>query len=370
MVASVIEGVALTGLVACVPERRETVEDLAARFGEDVARRIAKATGIEARHLVPPHQCTSDLGETAARRLMDRLGWAGDSVDLLVMVTQTHDHVLPASGYLLHHRLGLGKGAAVLDLTLGCSGYVHGLWTASAMLKAAGGRRALLIAGDTTSRVIDPDDRAVAPLFGDAATATALVAEDGAAPMVFALGSDGAGAPYLAVPGGGLRRPGEPAHLFMDGTQVFAFTLREVPGNIRAVLERAGWTMEAVDRLVLHQANAQMIRHLAQKLGATPDQTVVGLAGFGNTSSASIPLALASELDAALRGGPLRLVLSGFGVGWSWGSVALTAGPLAVCEVVTLPASPAESAGSDAQPAKGAERSAIPAESPAKFAAP
>ncbi|TWA87418.1 3-oxoacyl-[acyl-carrier-protein] synthase-3 [Azospirillum brasilense] len=374
MVASVIEGVALTGLVACVPEGRETVEDLAARFGEDAARRIAKATGIEARHLVPPHQCTSDLGEAAARRLLDRLGWAADSVDLLVMVTQTHDHILPASGYLLHRRLGLGKGAAVLDLTLGCSGYVHGLWTASAMLKAAGGRRALLVAGDTTSRVIDPDDRAVAPLFGDAATATALEAAEAGAeatpPMVFALGSDGAGAPYLAVPGGGLRRPGEPAHLFMDGTQVFAFTLREVPGNIRAVLERAGWAMETVHRLVLHQANAQMIRHLAQKLGATPAQTVVGLAGFGNTSSASIPLALASELGGALHGGALRLLLSGFGVGWSWGSVALTAGPLAVCEVITLPASSAESAGPDAQPAKGAGERANLAECPAKIAGP
>ncbi|WP_307832602.1 3-oxoacyl-[acyl-carrier-protein] synthase III C-terminal domain-containing protein [Azospirillum argentinense] len=188
--------------------------------------------------------------------------------------------------------------------------------------------------------------------------------------MVFALGSDGAGAPYLAVPGGGLRRPGEPAHLFMDGTQVFAFTLREVPGNIRAVLERADWTMETVDRLVLHQANAQMIRHLAQKLGATPGQTVVGLAGFGNTSSASIPLALASELEGALRGGPLRLLLSGFGVGWSWGSVALTAGPLAVCEVMALPANPAESAEPDGQPAKGAGRKAIFAECPAKIADP
>ena len=113
--------------------------------------------------------------------------------------------------------------------------------------------------------------------------------------------------------------------------------------------------MEAVDRLVLHQANAQMIRHLAQKLGATAEQTVVGLAGFGNTSSASIPLALASELGTALCGGPRRLLLSGFGVGWSWGSVALTVGPLAVCEVMTLAVSPAESAGPDAQPAKDAD---------------
>lgn len=363
MVASVIDGVALAGIVACVPERRETVEDLAARFGEDAARRIAKATGIEARHLVPPHQCTSDLAEAAARRLLDRLGWDAASVDLLVMVTQTHDHIMPASGFRLHHRLGLGKGAAVLDLTLGCSGYVYGLWTAAAMLKAAGGRRALLIAGDTTSRVLDPDDRTVSPLFGDAATATALDIDSAARPMAFALGSDGAGAPYLTVRGGALREPDAPAHLFMDGTQVFAFTLREVPDNVRAVLDLAGWGMEAVDHLVLHQANAQMIRHLAQKLGATPAQTVLGLAGFGNTSSASIPLALASELGAPLRSGAARLLLSGFGVGWSWGSAAVTAGPLAVCETMLLSpdGNPADSAGTAGKAAKGAGGSAISA---------
>ncbi len=321
MVASALDGVALRGVVGCIPEHRETVADLAVRFGEDAAAKIAKATGIEARHLAGPDQCTSDLAEAAARRLLDRMGWQAASVDLLVLVTQTHDHVLPGSGALLHHRLGLRKGAAVLDLTQGCAGFVYGLWTAATLLKACG-RRALLVVGDTTSRLIDPADRSVAPLFGDGAAAIALETAADAGAMVFDLGSDGAGAPYLTVSGGALRHPGEPARLFMDGTQVFAFTLREVPGSIRAVLDAAGWTMAAVDHLVLHQANAQMIRHLAQKLGATPEQTVVALAGLGNTSSASIPLALTEGLADRLRSGRCRLLLSGFGVGWSWGSVA------------------------------------------------
>jgi len=358
MVASVIKGVRLAGIVSCVPERRETVADLAVRFGEDAAQRIAKATGIEARHVVPPHQCTSDLAEAAARCLLDRLGWAAEDVALLILVSQTHDHILPGTGLLLHQRLGLSKGAAVFDMGLGCSGYVYGLWTAAALLKASGGRRALLLAGDTTSRVLDPADRAVAPLFGDAATATALELDDAAEPMAFALGSDGAGAPYLMVPGGALRRPDEPAHLFMDGTQVFAFTLREVPGNIRAALDLAGWSMAEVDRVVLHQANAQMIRHLAQKIGATPEQAVLALAGHGNTSSASIPLALTEALGDEFTRRSYRLLLSGFGVGWSWGSAALSAGPLGVCETILLKAGnaaipagrhPAEAA----DPAKG-----------------
>ncbi|PWC33944.1 ketoacyl-ACP synthase III [Azospirillum sp. TSO35-2] len=345
MVASRIEGVSLRGIVGCVPEGRETVADLARRFGEEAARKVAAATGIEERRVVAPGQCTSDLAEAAARRLLDGLGWAPDSVDLLVLVTQTHDFTLPGTASLLHRRLGLRKGAAVLDLTHGCSGFVYGLWTAAGLLKTAG-RRALLLVGDTTSRLVDPDDRAVAPLFGDGAAAAGLELDDAAAPMAFDLGSDGAGAPYLAAEGGALRQPDRPARLFMDGTQVFAFTLREVPGSVRAALDTAGWTMDGVDHLVLHQANAQMIRHLGQKLGAPADRTVVSLRGLGNTSSASIPLAMADALAPRLRAESRRLLLSGFGVGWSWGSVALAAGPLAVCETVVLPGRkcPAESA--------------------------
>lgn len=359
MVASVIRGVGLAGLVACVPRHRETTDDLAARFGADAAGRIAAATGIRARHLAGPGDCASDFAEAAARRLMAGLGWDPGSVDLLVNVCQTPDHLLPASGFRLHHRLGLGRHAAVLDLALGCSGYVYGLWTAASLLAAGGGRRALLLAGDTTSRVLDPMDRSVAPLFGDAAAATALVADPAAPAIHVSVGSDGAGAPYLAVSGGGLRHPDEPRHLFMDGTQVFAFTLREVPGSVRAALDQAGWSMADVDHLVLHQANAQMVRHLARKLGATPEQTVLALEEYGNTSSASLPLALVVALGDVLTRRSRRLLLSGFGVGWSWGSAAVEAGPLAVCERIEVAgaADPAEPAG----PAIGAAASANPA---------
>ncbi|MBK1837107.1 ketoacyl-ACP synthase III [Azospirillum sp. YIM B02556] len=345
MVASRIDGVSVRGIVGCVPEGRETVEDIARRFGGDMAHKIAAATGIEERRIVAAGQCTSDLAEAAARRLLDGLGWEPGSIDLLVLVTQTHDYTLPGTASLLHRRLGLRKGAAVLDVTHGCSGFVYGLWTVAGLLKAAG-RRALLLVGDTTSRLVDPEDRAVAPLFGDGAAATALELDGAAAPIAFDLGSDGAGAPYLAADGGAMRHPERPARLFMDGTQVFAFTLREVPGSVRAALECAGWTTEMVDHLVLHQANAQMIRHLGQKLGMPADRTVVALREIGNTSSASIPLALVGELADRLAAGPRRLLLSGFGVGWSWGSAALAVGPLAVCETVILPGRkcPAESA--------------------------
>ena len=339
MARSHLSGVRIAGIVSALPATQATGVELAERFGVDAAERIIKATGIVRRPLAGDGQCTSDLATAAAEALLSGLGWARSGITLLLMVSQTHDHSLPATSVLLQHRLGLERSTAAFDLGLGCSGYVYGLWVASALLAALpAGSRALLLAGDTTSRYLDPNDRATVPLFGDAATATALERDDTAPPMFFDLGSDGAGAPYLMVQGGGMRAPAAPATLFMDGTQVFAFTLREVPPSLRATLEAAGWSLDTVDHVVLHQANAQMIRHLGQRLGARPEQMVLALADTGNTSSASIPLALCHTLAHTTQS--VRLLLSGFGVGWSWASAALTCPPLAVCTILTCAVPP------------------------------
>ncbi|MEE3623285.1 ketoacyl-ACP synthase III [Nitrospirillum sp. BR 11752] len=338
-----LNGVAVRGIVSALPARVEDTTDLAVRFGEDAARRLATATGIHARHRVAPDQCTSDLAVPAAQALLRGLGWPADSVDLLVFVSQTHDQVLPATACLVQRRLGLPKTAAAFDLSLGCSGYVYGLWAAGSALATLLPRadcrpaRALLLVGDTTTRLLDPDDRAVAPLFGDAAAATALEIDPAAAAMTIDLGTDGAGAPYLMAAGGAMRAPDQLARLFMDGTQVFAFTLREVPAAIAATLAAAGWSPADVDRFVLHQANEMMIRRLGQKIGATEDKLVLALARHGNTSSASVPLALTDAMAGMLKAGPARVLLSGFGVGWSWATAAATLGPLAVCETLVLP---------------------------------
>jgi 3-oxoacyl-[acyl-carrier-protein] synthase-3 len=340
MVASVVDGVALRALVSCVPARVETTADLAARFGADVARRIAEATGIDSRHLVQDGQCFSDLATAAAQRLLSGCNWAPDSIDLLVVVSQSPDYPLPGTALLLHRRLGLPARTAAFDVNLGCSGFVYGLWMAASLLRSLGGRRALLVAGDATSRLLDPADRTVAPLFGDAAGVAALEADATAAPMTFVLGSDGTGAPYLTVPGGGMREPERPARLFMDGTQVFAFTLREVPGNIQAALAAAGKTIADIDFVVMHQANRQMLDRLARKVGATPAQMVYALADYGNTSSASVPLAITSALAQPLTtaGAARWLLASAFGVGWSWGSAVIRVESLRVCETIIFSA--------------------------------
>ncbi len=338
MVASLLDGVRLAGVCTCLPAAKEDSEALVARFGAAAIERIVKATGITRRHVTAPTQCTSDLAEAAARHLLERLGWNADSIDLLVFVSQTHDHLLPATACLVHQRLGLGKHCAVFDQGLGCSGYVYGLWTAAALLRSlTPGRRALLLCGDTTARLCARGDRTVAPLFGDAAAATALQRDEQILePWAFDLGSDGSGAPYLMVHGGAMRVPGEPPELFMDGTQVFAFTLREVPDSIRRTLARLGWSVRDVDHIVLHQANEQMIRHLGQKLQAVPAQMVVSLADYGNTSSASIPLAMTTGLAGRLDRWGGAVLLSGFGVGWSWATVALRCPPLPCLDTLTL----------------------------------
>lgn len=335
MVASVIDGVRIAGLVSCLPGRRETLDHLAVRFGEEAAKRIGKATGIHARHLAGPDECTSDLAEHAARTLLDRLGWEPGSVDLLILVTQTPDHPLPASGLLLHRRLGLAKSAAVFDMGLGCSGYVYGLWLAASLLAAMGRGRALLVAGDTTSHTLDRHDRSVAPLFGDAATVTALEWDVTAGTLTVDVGTDGAGAPYLIQPGGAARQPDGPL-LFMDGTQVFAFTLREVPKAIAATLAAAGSDIADIDHVVLHQANEMMLKRLGAKIGARPDQVVLAMTDRGNTSSATIPLAMTDALTASMTTGRRRLLLCGFGVGWSWGTALWEAGPVHISQTLLI----------------------------------
>lgn len=330
-----INGIALRGIVSALPSGVEDVSHLAARFGAEQAERIAQATGIHRRHIAAPGQCMSDLALPAGRELLDGLGWTGDQVDLLICVTQTPDHPLPATACLLQHRLGLGRQCAAFDVGLGCSGYVYGLWLAASLLAGMGQGRALLVAGDTTSHTLDRNDRSVAPLFGDAATVTALEWDANAGTLTIDVGTDGAGAPYLIQPGGGTRQPDGPL-LFMDGTQVFAFTLREVPKAIAATLAAAGTDMAGIDHVILHQANEMMLRRLGAKIGAGPDQLVLALADRGNTSSATIPLAMTDALAGSLGTGQRNLLLCGFGVGWSWGSAVWRTGPVSLCRTLLV----------------------------------
>ena len=339
-----LPGVRMRGVVSVTPERRLDNADFVERFGEDAVRDVTKMIGVETRYWVRPGQTTSDLCLVAGERLLERLDWARDSVDALIFVSQTPDQRLPATACVLHSRLGLPPHCQAFDVGLGCSGYVYGLWLASTLI-TAGCARVLLMAGETSSLLIDHDDRGTALLFGDAGTATALERDDDAPVTTFVLGTDGGGASNLIVPAGGFREPVQdsrragpfnPEHLFMDGGEVFAFTLRAVPKLVAETLAHAGCGVEEVDAFVLHQANRFMLTHLAKKIGARPDQAPINIDRFGNTSSATLPLVLTTDLAERLAASPANIALVGFGVGYSWGAALMQIGPLACAETIHL----------------------------------
>lgn len=351
MATAKTSGSRIAGIASAVPENVQTREHLAAAFGEVEADKLVNAVGIRSRHVTEGRLCTSDLCYAAAERLIAALAWDRQSIDLLIFVTQTPDYLMPATSASLQSRLGLPKTCAALDINLGCSGFVYGLWSAAAMMTTGPFRRALLLVGDTITRIASPADRAVTPLFGDAGTATALERDDAAPPMTFELGTDGRGERELMVAAGGFRTPrgAETAvrseresgnvrsdeDLFMNGAEIFNFTQREVRPLIQSMLTAD------VDHVVLHQANRFILQHLAKRLKVPDEKMVIALETYGNTSSASIPLALTTGISDSLRSGSRRLLLAGFGSGYSWAGVTLECGPLVMPDIVLVPESAA-----------------------------
>jgi 3-oxoacyl-[acyl-carrier-protein] synthase-3 len=308
--------------------------------GQDPAQlaRLAKAVGLRERRVAAPGVTALDLCADAAARLLDEAAVDATSLDAVIFVTQTADHPQPNNGSLLHARLGMSKAAAAYDLSLGCSGWVYGLHQA-AMLCGAGAARVLVCAGDTLSRVVDPTDPATAPLFGDAGSAILVEKTGEASPMHFVFGTDGNGTSAIIIPVGGARQPnGADSSLRMDGAAVYEFALREVPPAVAGVIKLAGWTQETVHHLVLHQANRFVVSSVARKCGFPEAKVPMDLAEqFGNQSSASIPAAMAHACADALQGSRQRLVVCGFGVGFSWGAAAFEAGPMVVAPTLAFP---------------------------------
>jgi 3-oxoacyl-[acyl-carrier-protein] synthase-3 len=346
------ERVALRGIASAVPDRVVSAENASGIQDSEIAKIIAN-TGIAQRHVSPSSICSSDLCQAAAEQLLEELNWPRESVDALIFTSQTPDHVLPATSCLLQARLGLPKHCAAFDINLGCSGYVYGLWVASRLINGSGGpRRVLLLAGDTISKLASPRDRTTMFLFGDAGTATALEFADDADRMTFVLGTDGTGKDQLVVPAGGFRQPRDRTtsirterengnfrsdeELYMNGAEVFTFTLREVPKLIESVVSDAGWSLEEVDHLVMHQASGFILQHITKRLRIPRENWVHALEQYGNTSCASIPLAISQTLRDRMSQMSARVMLAGFGVGFSWAAAALRLGPAVLPPVIRV----------------------------------
>lgn len=334
-----IDNIALRGVVSVLPRNEVDNSVFETRFGADSVRDVVKMIGVQRRYWTNESTTAADLCLHAAQKLLANVGWSTDSVDALIFVSQTPDYRLPATACALHGKLGLDKACAAFDVNLGCSGYTYGLWLASTMI-AGGARRVLLLAGDTITRTVSNDDRATAMLFGDAGTATALEFDETAVTSTFVLGTDGAGAPNLIIPQGGFRNtvPADPrlegrnpTCLYMDGGEIFNFTLKSVPGLVNDTLTHAGVALDDVDAFLYHQANEFMLKHLARKSKIPAEKFPINIGDYGNTSCASIPLLISTRLREKLTA-PQRLLMAGFGVGYSWGSALMSVGPLACNE--------------------------------------
>lgn len=334
MTISIINNVKVSGMCTALPNNKVDNLSLAEYFADQDLSKIVESTGIHARHVVKQGQTALSLGERACSELLNKTNTDVEDIGVVIFVTQTPDYPLPGNAVQLQHLLKLPKKCAAFDVNLGCSGYVYGLWQCASLLNSVNASKALLVVGDTSSTQYAPDNTKVNTLFGDAVSAVLLEKGSNANDMVFDLGSDGAGAPYLIQKNGGAKHPATAPDLTMDGTQVFAFTLREIPRSVKRVLDAIEWQVEQIDHVVLHQANTMMLKHLGDKLKCREDQVVLALENCGNTSSASIPLAMCLAIPESLSDKPNKLLLSGFGVGWSWATAVFEQAPLEACFVV------------------------------------
>ena len=322
-----------------LPEAVLDNEQLASEYKGWSAEKIYAKTGIRTRRIAAPGECASDLAVRAAQSLMAHEGLDPASVDFLLYCTQTPDYILPTTACVIQQRLGLPTSCGALDFNLGCSGYVYGLGLAKALIESGQAQTILLLTADTYSKLLNPADKSVRTLFGDGAAATLVVArEQDTLVGPFVYGTDGAGAENLIVPTGGARRPVVPQaelvpddsgnartvnDLYMNGAEIFNFTLRMVPAAVEQLLVKARVGLEAVDLFVFHQANRFILDHLRRKMEIPLAKFVFAMEHVGNTVSSSIPIALRqAEEQGQLAPGAL-VMLVGFGVGYSWGATLI-----------------------------------------------
>ena len=318
----------ITGTGSYLPPRRLTNADLAAELAmqgvETTDEWIVERTGIRARHFAAPDVTCSDLGFEAAKRALVAAGLEASSIDLIIVATSTPDMVFPSSACILQNKLGIA-GCAAFDVQAVCSGFVYALTVADALIKTGTASKALVIGAEVFSRILDFTDRTTCVLFGDGAGAVVLEASDAPGILASDLHADGKHVGILCVPGSvsGGKVIGDPL-LKMDGQAVFKLAVGVLESAARATLAKAHLTDADIDWLIPHQANIRIMQSTAKKLKMPLDKLIVTVDQHGNTSAASIPLAL----DVSVRSGKIKkgdtLMLEGVGGGFTWGAVLLT----------------------------------------------
>ncbi len=314
--------VSITGLGTYVPERVLTNDELAGLV-DTTDEWITERTGIKERRIAAPEEAMTDLALPAARIALERAGVKPEELDLIIVATVTPDMMFPTTGSLLGDLLPAPKAAAY-DLLAGCTGFVYALAQAHAMVSAGLAKKALVVGGDVLSKILDWTDRSTIVLFGDGAGAVVLEHVEEGGFLGFELGADGGGGEHLWLPGSGSRKFDNPDKLVkMNGREVFKFATRVMVSSAEALLTEVGRTIDDVDVYVPHQANVRIIDYATKKLGIPEDRVVINVDKYGNTSSGSIPLALAdAESEGRLKPGA-TVLMTGMGAGLTWGSALM-----------------------------------------------
>ena len=318
-----------------LPAKILTNEQLVEEFPEWTVEKVADKIGVKQRHIVSDDETALDIAETAANKFFDEYKIDKLSIDFVLLCTQSPDYFLPTTACILHDKLGLPTTCGALDFNLGCSGFVYGLSLAKGLIVADVAKNILLVTSETYSKYLHPKDKGNRTIFGDAAVVT-LISTDGFAEILnFSLGTDGKGAENLIIKSGALRQPqktnkvvvdesNNPVsddYLYMNGTEIFNFTLESVPVLVDDVLQRNNMQKENIDLFVFHQANKYILNFLRKKIKIAEEKFYYCLENYGNTVSSTIPIALKeAQKENLLKG---NVLLAGFGVGYSWGAVVL-----------------------------------------------
>ena len=282
---------------------------------------IEKKTGVYVRHICGAEQTATDMAVLAAEKLF-ATDIQKEGIDFLILITQSPDYVLPTSACILQDNLGLSKSCMAFDVNLGCSGFVYGLAIGGSLIESGLAKKGLVVCSETYSKYIDKSDRTCRPLFSDGASATILVSCDYHALGPFEMGTDGSGFGSLIVPSSGARVDDAclPKNkLFMDGADVFMFSMDRAPKCVTSLLDKSGRTIADIDLFIFHQASKLVLDNIARRLNIPEEKIFVNYHRIGNTVSASIPIALKDAVDENRLKNGAQVMLVGFGVGYSWG---------------------------------------------------
>lgn len=341
----------IRGVCCALPDNPIAIKQLGKDYFKDYEiEKISNIVGVKTLYHAKLNQTTADLCYAAAEKLIFDLGWKKETIDGILFITQTPDYVAPATSCILQHKLGLSKNCFALDINYGCSGFIYGTLLASQLIDSKTCKRVLVLVGDTLSKIISRKDKGISLLFGDGGSATALEYSEKTSRATFTVYTNGAGANHLMVPAGGFKKPKSKntkilredengnkrteEDIYMNGEEIFSFVINEIPKIINEILKEHEWGIVDIDQVLLHQANNYMVKYIAKKVKIPMRKVPLNIDKFGNTSGSTIPFLICDQLKKIGKGNDLKVIMSGFGVGLSWGAAALNLNNIYCSELV------------------------------------